>query len=55
VEFGSGRRAYFQVTRGKISIGGVELGEGDGARVSAEERVNLSAAADSEVLLFDLP
>src|SRR5271170_762318 len=48
VEFGPGRRAYFQVTRGKISVGGVELGEGDGARVIAEQQANLSAAADSE-------
>ncbi len=55
VEFGRGRRAYFHVSRGQVAIDGVELGEGDGARVSAQERAKVSAAADSEVLLFDLP
>ena len=55
VEFGRGRRAYFHVARGHVSINGVELGEGDGARVSGEERANVTAAADSEVLMFDLP
>ncbi len=50
-----GRRAYFHVVRGKITLGGVELGEGDGARVSDEGRVDLSAADQAEVLFFDLP
>ncbi|HEV3112360.1 MAG TPA: pirin family protein [Candidatus Binataceae bacterium] len=50
-----GRSAYFHVVRGKISINGVELGESDGARVSDEPRVDLSAAAPAEVLFFDLP
>jgi quercetin 2,3-dioxygenase len=54
-DFGPGRRAYFHVTRGKISIGGVHLSEGDGARVNEESSAKLSATADSEVLLFDLP
>src|SRR5262245_36176343 len=50
----SGRSVYFQVARGKLKVGGVELGAGDGARVSDENRVELSAAADAEVLFFDL-
>jgi hypothetical protein len=49
------RRAYVHVVRGKISINGAQLGEGDGARVSDERRVDLSAGAQAEVLLFDLP
>lgn len=55
VELKSGRRAYFHVARGKIAIDGAELSEGDGARVATETSLNLSAAADSEVLMFDLP
>lgn len=54
-ELERGRRAYVHVSRGKVSLGGVELGEGDGARVSDEGRVELSAAAEAEVLVFDLP
>ncbi len=50
-----GRRAYLHVARGKVSLGGVDLGEGDGARISDEERVELSAASPAEVLVFDLP
>ncbi len=50
-----GRRAYIHVARGKVSLDGVELGEGDGVRVSDEPRLELSAAAAAEVLVFDLP
>jgi quercetin 2,3-dioxygenase len=50
-----GRRAFFHVVRGKIRLNAVELGEGDGARVSDERRVDMSAAEQAEVLFFDLP
>jgi redox-sensitive bicupin YhaK (pirin superfamily) len=51
----AGRRAYFHVTRGNLSIDGADLGEGDGARVSGVDAVNLAVASDAEVLFFDLP
>ena len=54
-ELARGRRAYVHVARGKLSLNGNSLGEGDGARIADETRVELSKAADAEVLLFDLP
>jgi quercetin 2,3-dioxygenase len=55
VDLERGRRAYAHVSRGKLTLGGVELEAGDGARISDERRLELTAAADAEVLLFDLP
>jgi redox-sensitive bicupin YhaK (pirin superfamily) len=51
----AGRNAYAHVARGKVSINGVALGEGDGAKISDESRLKFSASDDAEVLLFDLP
>ncbi len=51
----SGRSAYIHVARGSIKAGDITLREGDGARVSGESRLEVHAAAESEVLLFDLP
>jgi redox-sensitive bicupin YhaK (pirin superfamily) len=55
VQLGQGRRAYVHIARGKMNVGGVDCGEGDGVRVSGERAVELRAAAQSEVLFFDLP
>jgi redox-sensitive bicupin YhaK (pirin superfamily) len=49
------RRAYFHLTRGKLRINGVELGEGDGARLSDARHADVTAGAEAEVLFFDLP
>jgi len=54
-ELASGRNAYAHVARGKVSINGVALGEGDGAKISDESRLKFIATDDAEVLLFDLP
>jgi quercetin 2,3-dioxygenase len=54
-EIGRGRRAYLQVARGKVALDGVELDTGDGARLSDEGRIELTAVAPAELLLFDLP
>ncbi len=54
-EIERGRRAYFHVARGKLSINGAELGEGDAALLTDERRADLRAAKDAEVLFFDLP
>ena len=35
-------------------MNGVELGEGDGARVRGEEALTLTQGHDAEVLVFDL-
>ncbi|HLX38073.1 MAG TPA: pirin family protein [Candidatus Binataceae bacterium] len=54
-DLASGRNAYIHVARGKLSLGGLAMEEGDGAKLSGERHVKLDAASDAEVLLFDLP
>lgn len=49
-----GRHAWVQVTRGPVMLNGLPLKGGDGATVSPEEILEISAQADSEILLFDL-
>lgn len=59
IEFVPGRKYWLQVARGHAILGGVagvgELRAGDGLGLdNAEGRATLQAAADSEILLFDL-
>ena len=49
-----GRHAWVQVARGRVSLNGVPLKEGDGAAVRDEAALALVAETDAEVLLFDL-
>lgn len=49
------RRAYVHVVRGKISVNGEPLGGGDAAKLAQVAAVELTDAADAEVLVFDLP
>jgi redox-sensitive bicupin YhaK (pirin superfamily) len=42
------------VIRGDVSLNGHDLHEGDGAAISEEEVVKLTARTETEVLLFDL-
>ena len=49
-----GRHAWVHVARGKASLNGQPLEAGDGAAVSAEERLALRGDGHAEVLLFDL-
>jgi len=48
------RHAYVQVARGSVTLNGTKLEEGDGAAISSEKSVELTAVKDAEVLLFDL-
>lgn len=50
----AGRHAWLQVLRGAVTLNGEELHAGDGAAVSDEAQLTLTAAVDTEVLLFDL-
>lgn len=50
-----GRRAWLQVARGAVTLNGQAMREGDGAAVSEERRLTVTATAPAEVLLFDLP
>ena len=49
-----GRHAWVHVARGEIEVNGKRLGEGDGAAVSDEKRLELAAHGTAEVLVFDL-
>jgi redox-sensitive bicupin YhaK (pirin superfamily) len=49
-----GRHAWVHVARGSVALDGRDLGEGDGAALSAEAAVRLAGRGDAEVLLFDL-
>jgi redox-sensitive bicupin YhaK (pirin superfamily) len=50
-----GRHAWVQVGTGAVSLNGKVLSAGDGATVSEEARLTLTADGPAEVLLFDLP
>jgi redox-sensitive bicupin YhaK (pirin superfamily) len=49
-----GRHAWVQVARGRVRVGAHDLGEGDGAAISGEQRVAIEGLADGEVIVFDL-
>jgi redox-sensitive bicupin YhaK (pirin superfamily) len=48
------RHAWVQVTRGEVTLNGQPLHAGDGAAVSDEEKLEIEAKENAEVLLFDL-
>ncbi|HEY4351613.1 MAG TPA: pirin family protein [Paraburkholderia sp.] len=54
VELAADRYAYVHVARGAVTVNGVRLTEGDGARIRNERKLALSAGDDAEVLVFDL-
>lgn len=54
VELAANRHAWLQVVRGAVTLNGQPLGQGDGAGVSEESKLMLSASEDAEVLFFDL-
>lgn len=49
-----GRYAWLHVARGAVNLDGSTLGAGDGAAVSDEAALEITGAADAEVMLFDL-
>ncbi|MBE0566415.1 MAG: pirin family protein [Krumholzibacteria bacterium] len=49
-----GRHAWVQVARGTVTMNGVELGQGDGAAVGAEDRLEFAGRDEAEFLVFDL-
>jgi redox-sensitive bicupin YhaK (pirin superfamily) len=50
-----GHHAWIQVARGSIILNDNALSAGDGAAVSGETRLAVTATDQAEVLLFDLP
>jgi redox-sensitive bicupin YhaK (pirin superfamily) len=53
-KFETGRNGWLQVVRGSLDVNGQKLNAGDGAAISAEDSLRITAADESEVLLFDL-
>jgi len=49
-----GRQAWVHVARGSVALNGTALREGDGAAVSAEEKLTFLGDSEAEVLVFDL-
>lgn len=49
-----GRHAWVQVANGKIGLNGVSMEAGDGAAISDEQRLEVQAQSNAELLLFDL-
>ncbi|CAB3745775.1 quercetin 2,3-dioxygenase [Burkholderia puraquae] len=54
LELSGNRYAYVHVACGRITVNGVELGEGDGARIRGERTLSFARGHDAEVLVFDL-
>ncbi len=48
------RHAWIQVASGRITANGHSLGAGDGAAISEEEQITISAESKSEFLLIDM-
>ena len=53
-EVAPGRHGWAQVIRGEINVNGATLSAGDGAAISNEPSITISASQDTELLLFDL-
>jgi len=54
-ELKAGRRGFFYLIEGEVKLNGEILSTGDQARVTDASKLELSASADSELILIDLP
>lgn len=52
--FAKERNGFIHVAKGRITLNGEVLKEGDGAEITDTDVISVVAIADSEVLLFDL-
>jgi redox-sensitive bicupin YhaK (pirin superfamily) len=50
-----GRHAYLAVAKGAASVNGVELGARDGAAISDEAEIRVTAGGETEIVLVDAP
>jgi hypothetical protein len=50
----AGRHAWLQVARGSVTANGLDLGSGDGAAISDEASLRVTAGEAAELLVFDL-
>lgn len=51
----TGRKAYVHLARGKLTVNGEALSEGDGLKLVDAAVVRVERGANAEVLVFDLP
>jgi quercetin 2,3-dioxygenase len=49
------RCAYLHIAKGDVLLNGIALTAGDAAKIEQEEKVEIKALADAEMLWFDLP
>jgi hypothetical protein len=49
------RSAWLHIVHGEATLGPIVLTTGDGAAITADRAVSLTACAQTEVLLLDLP
>jgi redox-sensitive bicupin YhaK (pirin superfamily) len=54
-ELKPGRRAFFYVIDGEVTLNGEELGAGDQARVTDVTKLEIAGKSESEIILIDLP
>ena len=54
-ELPPGRRAFFYVIEGAVTLNGETLSSGDQARITDTSKLEIAGAHDSEVILIDLP
>ncbi len=48
------RNVWIQMVKGKVTVNGVHLGQGDGVSISSEKTAAIEAEGNTEFLLFDL-
>jgi quercetin 2,3-dioxygenase len=53
-ELAPGRHAWLQVLRGSVTLNDHELQTSDGAAVSDETQLSITATTDAQIMLFDL-
>jgi redox-sensitive bicupin YhaK (pirin superfamily) len=54
VDLADGRHAWLQVLRGSVTLNDIKLSTSDGAAVSDETSLTITATNDAEIMLFDL-
>jgi hypothetical protein len=52
---GESRFAYLALAKGEANVNGVDLGPRDGAAITAERELRITASSDAEIVLVDAP
>lgn len=54
-QLAANRTGYVHLIRGQVEVNGIKLTSGDALEIQQESLIELSNAADAELLMFDLP